>query len=167
MEDRITKAAKLIAQYDGTPESAYTILNQIEGILGDITRELATLNQELNAIEGLANYMRGKRNELAHVKAKMRVEEAVVKEMESKRERVDAVINAAFALVNEGISIFGEKDIKRQLDKMNVDLNVSFPFAVIGTILSADDRFKRTGTGLYEYVGEEKKKTIKKISFEK
>lgn len=154
MTDRIADTAKIVAEFDGTLKSADNILSQISTIRREIEQEITALTKEFNAIDGLTEYIISKRNELTHDKI-MAVKGGLV--MESKRERVDAVLNATLAVLEDGVPIFGIEDIKHQLDKMRVNLGVSYPTAVIATILAADKRFKKTNTGLYEYIRKEQR----------
>lgn len=150
MEDRIATAAKIVAEFNGTIESAEMVLGKIDELRNEISRQIVTLTKEINAIEGFIEYILEKRNELAHDK-KGYVPGKLV--MESKRERVDAVLRAALDVVQNGIPIFGISDITRQLKRSGIELGVSYPPAVIATILTADKRFKRNDKGLYEYIG--------------
>jgi septal ring factor EnvC (AmiA/AmiB activator) len=155
MGDRIATAAKIIAEFDGTIESADKILSQISAIRREVGQEITTLTKELGAIDGLADYIISKRNELAHnEKVELRKAKLI---MENKRERVEAVLDAATAVLSDGIPTFSIEDIKHQLEKMRIDLGVSYPAAVIATILAADKRFNKTDTGLYQYVGKKRR----------
>ena len=152
MEDRITTIAKLVAEFDGTLKSANNALDKIEKIRIEIRKELAERTQELNAIDGLHTYIHIKRSELAHEEKPLLVEELT---MTTKQERVEAVLDAALKVVGDDIPIFNVEDIQRQLGRMRIGLGVSYPPAVIATILTADKRFKKTSTGLYEYISKE------------
>ena len=161
MNNRVSEAAKILCDFDGTLDSANKVLEQIDIIRGEIRKELVAITKELNAIEALGEYILQRRRELAHESG------TVVKEIETlmttnKQERVEAVLDAALAVVGEGIPIFGMQDIRRQLEKMRVDLGVSHPPAVVATILAADKRFQKTKRGFYEYIGREQKKKGKK-----
>lgn len=158
MEDRVATIAKLVAEFNGTLVSAEEIVNKITEIRKGIRLELVALTKELNAIDGLSEYLLAKRNELAH-DVKPHVVEHLV--MSTKGERVEAVTDAALALVRDGIPIFGIEDIQHQFGKMRVELGVSYPPAVIATILTADKRFKKSSTGFYEYSRREQKKELK------
>jgi len=155
LKDRVAPVIKIVAEFDGTLKSANKIFDQIGIIRREVEQEIIALTKDVNAIEGLTEYILAKRNELAHNKIVLKQRGELV--MTSKRERVDAVLNAALAVVGDGIPIFGIKDVRHQLEKMRIDLDVSYPPAVIATILAADKRFKKTNTGLYEYIGKSNK----------
>ena len=162
MKERVKSVAQFVADFDGSLESANKILEQIRVIRGEMRQEFVALQKEIDAVEGLADYIVARRNELVHDQSPnddVKIHGTLV--MENKQERVDAVLEAALAVVKDGIPVFGIDDIRRQLDKMRTDLRVTYVPAVIATILAADKRFKRVEPGLYEYVGREQKKTIR------
>ena len=74
------------------------------------------------------------------------------------------MIDAATKVVEDGIPIFSIEDIKHQLEKTRTALGVSYPPAVIATILSADKRFKKTNTGLYEYIEKKQRMQMRQSS---
>ena len=154
MNDRVTNTAKLVSEFDGTLESADKILDRVAEIRAEVRREIDVLMKELNAIDTLADYILTKRNELAHQK-KPGVRTNLI--MTSKQERVEAVLDAAKSAVEDGIPIFNTDDIQRQLQKSHIDLDVSYPAAVIATILTGNRRFRKSSAGLYEYIGKERK----------
>jgi len=153
VNDRVATVAKFISEFDGTLESADRILDETSKIRGVVRQEITALMKELNAIDGFIDYILTKRNELAHDEKPHRKTEFV---MTNKKERVEAVIDAVMNVVEEGVPLFSIGDIIRKLERMNIDLGVSYPPAVIATILTADKRFKKTNTGLYEYIMKEK-----------
>lgn len=159
MEDKITRAARFVVDFDGTLKSAEMILKEIDAIRREISQQIAALTREMNAINGLTDYVLARRNELAHNK-RIYIPDKLT--LEAKQERVGAVLDAAIAIVNDDIPIFGIEDIEHQLGKGRIDLGVSYPSSVIATILTADKRFKKNDNGSYEYIGTTREKGNKR-----
>lgn len=159
MEDRIGIVTKLVAEFENTLESAEGIIDKTQKIRAEIRLEIDFLMQELKTIDVLSDYIITKRKEIAHGRDIVIRTDLV---MTSKQERVEAVLDAVAGVLQDGIPTFSIEDIQRKLQQTNIDLGVTFPPAVIATILAADKRFRKTNMGLYEYIENTQKRRANK-----
>ena len=68
--------------------------------------------------------------------------------------RKDKIIETAMNLIAQEDSIMIDvKSVKEELIRIGIELGVTRPGSVIGTILNGDIRFRRKEMGLFEYIG--------------
>ncbi len=68
--------------------------------------------------------------------------------------RKDKVIETVMGLIEQDDSIMIDvKSVKEELVRRGIELGVTRPGSVIGTILSGDVRFRRIEMGTFEYIG--------------
>lgn len=170
--DRVAEAAKCVAAFDGSIESAQQTLQSLGAIRLTVTSQLEILQKENEVVESLIQYIQMKRNEAVHgtstqirgleaarvqrTKARSRVANAVLhldgaKVLDTQEERVQETANAAMQLVEDGYRTFTVDQIHEYLTNAKIDLGVSQPTSVIGTILNGDERFSKLGSGQYMY----------------
>jgi hypothetical protein len=65
--------------------------------------------------------------------------------------RVEAVVEAAMHLVEQGNTTLDVNDVESELRRRGIDLQVAYPRSVIGTVLARDDRFRKVRTGVFEW----------------
>jgi ABC-type transporter Mla subunit MlaD len=163
--DRVALAARYVADFDGTLESANKTLNELAELSRQVRTEANALQKQQEAIDSLLQYINNKRNELAHGGAgvtavqdtrktlSMTLGISSLKALKTQEERVEATIQAAMDLVNSGITVLTVNEVSNQILRNGMDLWVTHPASVIGTILNGDERFKRIAPGRYEFQG--------------
>jgi len=78
-------------------------------------------------------------------------EQMAVRSPVRSTERVEAIVEAAMHLVEQGNSTLDVNDVQSELITRGIDLEVAYPKSVIGTVLARDDRFKKLRTGVFEW----------------
>ena len=161
--DRVALAARYVADFDGTLESANKTLNELAELSRQVRTEANALQKQQEAIDSLLQYINNKRNELAHGGAGVTAVQDIrktlsmtlgissLKALKTQEERVEATIRAAMDLVNSGITVLTVNEVSNQILRNGMDLWVTHPASVIGTILNGDERFKRIAPGRYEF----------------
>jgi len=69
--------------------------------------------------------------------------------------RVEAIVEAAMHLVEQGNLTLDVNDVHNELSMRGIDLKVAYPKSVIGTVLARDDRFAKVRTGMFQWKGTE------------
>lgn len=163
--DRVALAARYVADFDGTLESANKTLNELAELSRQVRTEANALQKQQEAIDSLLQYINNKRNGLAHGGAGVTAVQDIrrtlsmtlgissLKALKTQEERVEATIRAAMDLVNSGITVLTVNEVSNQILRNGMDLWVTHPASVIGTILNGDERFKRIAPGRYEFHG--------------
>ena len=156
-QDCVSRIRQLFKEANNRLPSLEAATAEAMRTLESIRAERAQLKDQERELERLTTHAQSSVAFLKEISgekpAEVTTEEAEVRPTVRTTPRVEAILEAAKHLVEQGNKTIDVNDVRNELRRREIDLRVAYPTSVIGTVLARDERFRKVRTGIFEWQG--------------
>ena len=154
-EDYVSQIRQLMKKARDLPADFQAAIAEGMKVLECIRAERAQLKDQEREIEKLIGGAQSTVSFLQEISGEkpteVTSEQMTVRSPVRSTERVEAIVEAATYLVEQGAKTLDVKDVHNELKRRGIDLEVAYPSSVIGTVLARDSRFSKVRPGVFEW----------------